>query len=65
MTAALALADGEKRREQAAILEKILQDEGYIIQPYWRSLYRHTKPNVVGAVMHPSMEHHHYLWSLA
>ncbi len=65
MTAALALADGEKRREQAAILEKILQDEGYIIQPYWRSLYRHAKPNVVGAVMHPSMEHHHYLWSLA
>ncbi len=65
MTAALALADADKRREQAAILEKILQDEGYIIQPYWRSLFRHAKSNIVGAEMHPSMEHHHSQWSLA
>jgi peptide/nickel transport system substrate-binding protein len=26
------------------------------IQPYWRSIYRHTKENVVGAAMHPSYE---------
>ena len=65
MTQALSIADGDKRREVAAVLEKILQDEGYIIQPYWRSLYRHAKANVVGAEMHPSMEHHHYKWSLS
>jgi len=65
MAAALALADADKRRVQAEILERILQEEGYIIQPYWRSLFRHAKANVVGAEMHPSMEHHHYKWSLA
>ncbi|MEO8244673.1 MAG: ABC transporter substrate-binding protein [bacterium] len=65
MTKALALADADKRREVAAVLEKILQDEGYIIQPYWRSLFRHAKANVVGVEMHPSFEHHHYEWSLA
>ncbi|MBI1172147.1 diguanylate cyclase [bacterium] len=65
MVSALALADAEKRKKYAEILEKILQDEGYIIQPYWRSIYRHAKKTVVGADMHPSYEHHHYLWSLA
>lgn len=65
MAKALGLADADKRREVAAVLEKILQDEGYIIQPYWRSLFRHAKPNVKGMEMHPSFEHHHYLWSLA
>jgi peptide/nickel transport system substrate-binding protein len=65
MAKALGLADADKRREVTAVLEKILQDEGYIIQPYWRSLFRHAKPNVKGMEMHPSFEHHHYLWSLA
>ena len=65
MTAALALADAGKRKVQAAKLEAILQDEGYIIQPYWRALYKHAKANVMGMDMHPSFEHHHYQWSLA
>ena len=65
MTAALGLADADKRREQAAIMELILQDEGFIIQSYWRSLYRHAKANIIGAEMHPSLEHHHSQWSLA
>lgn len=65
MASALALADAEKRKEFAAKLEQILQDEGYIIQSYWRSLYRHAKPNVKGVGMHPSFEHHHSEWSLA
>lgn len=65
MTAALGLADADKRREQAAIMEQILQDEGFIIQSYWRSLYRHAKANIIGAEMHPSLEHHHSQWSLA
>ena len=65
MAQALSLADADKRREVAAKLEAILQDEGYIIQPFWRSLYRHAKENVVGIDMHPSFEHHHYKWSLA
>ena len=65
MTEALALADAEKRKVVAAKLEAILQDEGYIIQPYWRGLYKHAKANVVGMDMHPSFEHHHAQWSLA
>jgi len=35
-----------------------MQDEGVIIQPYWRSLYRHYKSNVVNAAMHPTFEIH-------
>ena len=61
MTEALALADADKRREVTATLEKILQDEGYIIQPYWRSLFRHAREGV-HVDMHPSFEHHHYKW---
>jgi peptide/nickel transport system substrate-binding protein len=35
-----------------------------MIQPYWRSLFRHAREGVV-MDMHPSFEHHHYKWSLA
>jgi peptide/nickel transport system substrate-binding protein len=65
MAKALSLADADKRREVMVTLETILQDEGFIVQPFWRSLFRHARENVVGAEMHPSMEHHHYKWSLA
>ena len=41
-----------------AKIQKIMQDEGVVIQPYWRSLYRHYKSNVQGAEMHPSFEMH-------
>lgn len=64
MTKALALADADKRREIMVTLETILQDEGYIIQPYWRSLFRHAKDGI-NVEMHPSFEHHHYKWSVA
>lgn len=65
MAKALSLADADARREVMVTLETILQDEGYIVQPFWRSLFRHAKENVVGVDMHPSFEHHHYKWSLA
>ncbi len=55
---ALSIADADQRREVTAKLEKIMQDEGVIIQPYWRSIYRHHKENVVGAEMHPTFEIH-------
>ncbi len=64
MTKALALADADKRREVMQTLESILQDEGYIIQPFWRSLFRHAKEGV-NVEMHPSMEHQHYKWSIS
>ncbi len=57
---AMSIADAEKRREVMAELEQILRDEGVIIQPYWRSIYRHYTDRVVGAEMHPSFEIHTY-----
>ncbi len=62
---ALAIADADQRREVMAKLEKIMQDEGVIIQPYWRSIYRHHKENVLGAEMHPTFEIHVYKLGLS
>ena len=61
---ALAIADADKRREKMETIQSILQDSGVIIQPYWRSLYRHHTAAVKGADMHPTFEHHHHLWSI-
>lgn len=55
---ALSIADADQRRDVMARLQKIMQDEGVIVQPYWRSIYRHHKPNVIGAEMHPVFEIH-------
>ena len=63
MTKALSLADADARREVMVTLESILQDEGYIVQPFWRSLFRHAREGV-NVDMHPSFEHHHYKWSI-
>ena len=57
---AMSIADADARRKVMKDIEKIMQDDGVIIQPYWRSLYRHFKPGVTGAEMHPSFEIHVY-----
>ena len=62
---ALSIADADTRRETMAELQKIMQDEGVVIQPYWRSTYRHHKENVLGAEMHPTFEIHVYKLGLA
>ncbi|MGL4309408.1 MAG: ABC transporter substrate-binding protein [Paracoccaceae bacterium] len=62
---ALAIADADKRREVMVRLEQIMQEQGVLIQPYWRSLYRHSNGKVKGAEMHPTFEHHHYKWWVA
>ena len=62
LTKAMSIADADARRVVMADIEKLMQDEGVIIQPYWRSLYRHFSENVMGADMHPTFEHHHYKW---
>lgn len=58
LSEALAIADADQRRTVMAKLQKIMQDEGVVIQPYWRSIYRHHKENVIGAEMHPTFEIH-------
>lgn len=55
---AMSIADADQRREVMAKLQKIMQDEGVVIQPYWRSIYRHHKENIIGADMHPTFEIH-------
>lgn len=61
---AVALTDAEARRAVMARLQQILRDEGVIIQPYWRTIYRHMRPGVRGAGMHPSFELHPYALGL-
>ena len=57
---ALSIADPDSRRETMKRLEEILREEGVIIQPYWRSIYRHHRAAVTGAEMHPTFEIHVY-----
>ena len=57
---ALTLSDADKRREVMARLETIMQEEGVLIQPYWRNLNRFHKSNLVGADMHPQFEIHSF-----
>ena len=62
---ALAIADADKRRMVMAKIQKLIQDEGVTIQPYWRSLYRHVRPGVLGAEMHLTYDLHHYKMGFA
>lgn len=58
LNAALAVADADKRKEMMKDIELTLQSDGVIIQPFWRSLYRHMKPYVKNFEMHPTFELH-------
>jgi peptide/nickel transport system substrate-binding protein len=48
-----------------AKIQKIMQDEAVVIQPFWRSIYRHYSEKMRGMEMHPTFEHHHYQWWMA
>ncbi len=52
LSEALAIADADRRREVMARIQQILIDEGVVVQPYWRSLYRHTRPGVLNGERH-------------
>jgi peptide/nickel transport system substrate-binding protein len=39
-------------------IEAKLQDSGILIQPFWRSLYRHHADYVKGLFMHQTFELH-------
>lgn len=58
LTQALATADVEKRRALMMKGQALIQAEGVTIQPYWRSLYNHTKDGLTGAGHHISFEFH-------
>jgi peptide/nickel transport system substrate-binding protein len=56
LSAALAVADAEKRKGMMKDIEFILQSSGVIIQPFWRALYRHHADYVRGLFMHQTFE---------
>ncbi len=56
LAAALAVADAGKRSELVAKAEKIMQDEGVTIQPYWRTLTNFSKENLGGSEHHITFE---------
>jgi peptide/nickel transport system substrate-binding protein len=55
---ALGIFDPEKRRPLMAEMEKMLQDSGVIIQPYWNQLIMHRVAAVQGYQRHPLREMH-------
>ncbi|UWQ20455.1 ABC transporter substrate-binding protein [Jannaschia sp. W003] len=60
-----AIADAAARKVVMSKIQRIVIDEGVTIQPYWRSLYRHSRPGVVGVDMHIAYLPQMYKWGLA
>ncbi len=56
------LTDIESRQAVIKRIEEIMIEDGTIILPYWRRLYRHARRGIGGTVMHQALEHHHDLW---
>ena len=56
LQAALGTADLEKRRALMEKGQKMLQEDGVTIQPFWQSLYNNTKEGLVGGNHHISFE---------
>jgi len=55
---ALATPDPADRAKVMARLETMLRDDGVLIQPYWRSIYRTATPKVKGLGAHQAFEQH-------
>lgn len=55
---ALATPDPDARRAIMEKVEQILQDSGTLIQPYWRSVFRHHAPHVRNLTAHQGREFH-------
>lgn len=54
LTKAEGLLDVDKRREVIAEIEKLMQEDGPIIQPIWRSVFTAYDKRVKGFRMHPT-----------
>jgi peptide/nickel transport system substrate-binding protein len=58
------IADVDKRRTVMGKIQAIMTEEGVTIQPYWRSLYRHSTDKVVGADQHIAYLAQMYKWGM-
>lgn len=50
------IADADTRRGLMKELQTTLQDSGIIVQPYWRKLFCHMTPKLMGYQMHQAYE---------
>ena len=57
------IADAGKRRAVMTKLQGIMIEEGVTIQPYWRTVTRHHKPDMVGVDMHIAYLPQVYKWA--
>lgn len=55
---AAATLDINARRQHMAVVQKILQDDAVIAQPFWRSIFSATTRQVQGYAVHPALYHH-------
>ena len=65
LTDAESTLDIEKRRAKMEKVEKILQDDAVMVQPFFRSVFTATSENVVGFEMHPTRYYRFHKVSLA
>lgn len=56
LDAAKGIADPAERRSVMAQLQHRMQEDGVVIQPFWQTLFRQTRPGLTGADMHPQFE---------
>ncbi len=65
LTEAESTLDVEKRRVKMEKVEKILQDDAVIVQPFFRAVFTAIRDNVVGFEMHPTRYYRFHKVSLA
>ena len=65
LTEAESTLDVEQRRVKMETVEKILQDDAIMVQPFFRSVFTAVRENVVGFEMHPTRYYRFHKVSLA
>ncbi len=55
---AVSIVDAGRRRVVMAQIERMLREDGVIIQPYWRALFNHHNGRLLNAERHPANEIH-------
>jgi peptide/nickel transport system substrate-binding protein len=53
---ALGVADADARREIMVRIQTIMQEEGVVIQPFWRSVFNHSNGRFTNVDVHPFYE---------
>ena len=64
LTKAEGIPDPNERRKVMAELEKIMQEDGPIVQPLWRAVFTGVDKRVEGFRMHPTLYYFSEEWSI-